>query len=413
MLGHLAKEDPDVFSIHLKELEKQRLALHMIPSDNLASMAVLEALSIPAQNRYAEGYPGKRYYGGQEFIDQIESTAIERAKKLFGAGHANVQPYSGSPANQAVFFALMNLGDTFLGMRLDHGGHLTHGHFVNFSGKHYKAVQYGVRKDDELIDFDEIEKLAKEHKPKLIQAGFTAYSRIIDFKRYREICDSVGTYFFVDMSHFAGLVAGGAYPNPVPYADVVMTTTHKTLRGPRGAMILCKQELAEKIDKAVFPGLQGGPHENSIAAKAVCFKEAMKPEFRDYANQIVKNSKALEKRMKDELRIVSGGTDSHLLLIDLQQKVTGKEAEKALDEAAITVNKNTIPFDIRKPFDPSGIRLGPPTLTSRGMEEAEMELVAEWIIDVVRNHQDIELKHKIRKQVAELCQRFPIYPELN
>lgn len=412
MLTHLEKSDPEVFSLAIKELERQRNVLEMIPSENIASLAVLEALSTAPHNKYSEGYPKKRYYGGNEVIDEIEQLAIDRAKQLFAAEHVNVQPYSGSPANQAVFFALMNLGDTFLGMRLDHGGHLTHGHFVNFSGKHYKAVQYGVRKDDELIDFDEIEKLAKEHKPKLIQAGFTAYSRIIDFKRYREICDSVGAYFFVDMSHFAGLVAGGAYPSPVPYADVVMTTTHKTLRGPRGAIILCKQELAEKIDKAVFPGLQGGPHENSIAAKAVCFKEAMKPGFRDYAGQIVKNSKALEKRMKDELRVVSGGTDSHLLLIDLQQKVTGKEAEKSLDEAAITVNKNTIPFDIRKPFDPSGIRLGPATLTSRGMKEAEMELVAEWVIDVVRNHQAAELKHKIRKQVTELCTRFPIYPEL-
>lgn len=412
MLSHLEKVDPEIFSIHLKELQKQQLSLHMIPSDNVASLAVLEALSTPAQNRYSEGYPKKRYYGGQEFIDELESLAIERAKKLFGAEHANMQPYSGSPANQAVYFALMSLGDTFLGMKLDHGGHLTHGHFVNFSGKHYKPVQYGVNKETELIDFDELERLAKEHKPKLIQAGFTAYSRIIDFKRFREICDAVGAYFFVDMSHFAGLVAGDVYPNPVRYADVVMTTTHKTLRGPRGAIILCKQELAEKIDKAVFPGLQGGPHEHSIAAKAVCFKEAMKPEFASYAAQIVKNCKVLEGIMKDTLRLVSGGTDTHLLLIDLQQKLTGKEAEQSLDSAGITVNKNTIPFDIRKPFDPSGIRLGTPTLTSRGMKEQEMELIAEWIIDTIRNHADAEWKQKIRKQVVELCQRFPIYPEL-
>lgn len=404
------KEDTEIFSIHLKELQKQSQALQMIPSDNLASVAVLQALAIPAQNRYAEGYPGKRYYGGQEFIDEIENTAIQRAKQLFGAEHVNVQPYSGSPANQAVYFALMELHDTFLGMRLDHGGHLTHGHPVNFSGKHYNVLQYGVKKDDELIDFNEIRKLAKQHKPKIIQAGYTAYSRIIDFRQFREICDEIGAYFFVDMSHFAGLVAGGAYPSPVPYADIVMTTTHKTLRGPRGAMIMCKQELAEKIDKAVFPGLQGGPHENSIAAKAVCFREAMKPEFKDYAHQIVKNCKTLEKFMKDDIRLVSGGTDSHLLLADLQQKVTGKQAEKALDESGITVNKNTIPFDTRKPFDPSGIRFGTATLTSRGMKEKEMETVAELMLTVIKNHDNTEAKQNVRKQVLELCSRFPIYP---
>ncbi len=411
MLDVLKSADPEIFSFHLKELQKQDKSLHMIPSDNIASLAVLQALSIPAQNRYSEGYPGKRYYGGQEFIDEIETAAIGRAKKLFGAEHVNVQPYSGSPANQAVYFALMNLGDTFLGMTLSHGGHLTHGHFVNFSGKHYNAVQYGVKKEDELIDFDQVRELAKQHKPKIIQAGYTAYSRIIDFKQFREICDEIGAYFFVDMSHFAGLVAGDAYPSPVPYADVVMTTTHKTLRGPRGAMIMCKEELAEKIDKAVFPGLQGGPHEHSIAAKAVCFKEAMKPEFKDYAHQIVKNCKVLEK-LGNEMRLVSGGTDSHLLLIDLQQKITGKEAESALNEAGITVNKNTIPFDIRKPFDPSGIRLGTATLTSRGMKEKEMEIVVELIIKVLKNHDNAEVKQEVRRQVAELCGRFPIYPNI-
>ena len=409
---NLKKNDPEIFSIHLKEVLKQRQSLHMIPSDNIASLAVLEALSIPAQNRYAEGYPGKRYYGGQEFIDELENTAIERAKKLFGAEHVNVQPYSGSPANQAVYFALMELHDTFLGMRLDSGGHLTHGHPVNFSGKHYNVVQYGVKKDDELIDFEQVRKLAKEHKPKIIQAGYTAYPRIIDFKQFREICNEVGAYFFVDMSHFAGLVAGDAYPSPIPYADVVMTTTHKTLRGPRGAIILCKQELAEKIDKAVFPGLQGGPHEHAIAAKAVCFKEAMEPEFKDYAHQIVKNSKVLEKFLGKEFRLVSGGTDSHLLLMDLQQKITGKQAEKSLDEAGITVNKNTIPFDPRKPFDPSGIRLGTPTLTSRGMKEEDMEIVAGLIARVLKNPDSAEVKQQVRKEVLGLCERFPIYPDL-
>ncbi|MBI2546931.1 MAG: serine hydroxymethyltransferase [Candidatus Aenigmarchaeota archaeon] len=408
----LKDADPEIFSSHLKELDKQNNSLHMIPSDNIASPAVLEALSIPAQNRYAEGYPGKRYYGGQEFIDEIETAAIERAKKLFGAEHVNVQPYSGSTANQAIYFALMDLHDTFLGMTLSHGGHLTHGHFVNFSGKHYNAVQYGVRKDDELIDFDQVRRLALENKPKIIQAGYTAYPRIIDFKRFREICDDVGAYFFIDMSHFAGLVAGGAYPSPMPFADVVMTTTHKTLRGPRGAIILCKQELAEKIDKAVFPGLQGGPHEHTIAAKAVCFKEAVEPEFKDYAHQIVKNCKVLE-NIKNNFRLVSGGTDSHLLLIDLQQKLTGKEAEKALDESGIIVNKNTIPFDIRKPFDPSGIRLGTPTLTSRGMKEGEMKLVSDLIIRVLSNHNNAEVKQDVRKQVIELCAKFPVYPELS
>ena len=409
---NLKKNDPEIFSIHLKEVLKQRQALHMIPSDNIASLAVLETLSIPAQNRYAEGYPGKRYYGGQEFIDELENTAIERAKKLFGAEHVNVQPYSGSPANQAVYFALMELHDTFLGMRLDSGGHLTHGHPVNFSGKHYNVVQYGVKKDDELIDFEQVRKLAEEHKPKIIQTGYTAYPRIIDFKHFREICDEVGAYFFVDMSHFAGLVAGDAYPSPIPYADVVMTTTHKTLRGPRGAIILCRQEFAEKIDKAVFPGLQGGPHEHVIAAKAVCFKEAMEPEFKDYARQIVKNSKVLEKFLGKDFRLVSGGTDSHLLLIDLQQKITGKQAEKSLDEAGITVNKNTIPFDSRKPFDPSGIRLGTPTLTSRGMKEEDMEIVAGLIARVLKDPDSAEVKQQVRKEVLELCKRFPIYPDL-
>jgi glycine hydroxymethyltransferase len=410
MFERLKENDPDIYSIHLKEIQKQNNALHMIPSDNIASVAVLQALAIPAQNRYAEGYPGKRYYGGQEFIDELENAAIERAKQLFGAEHVNVQPYSGSPANQAVFFALMDLHDTFLGMRLDHGGHLTHGHFVNFSGKHYNAVQYGVNKEDELINFEEVRQLAKEHKPKIIQAGYTAYPRVVDFKQFREICDEVGAYLFVDMSHFAGLVAGGAYPSPVPYADVIMTTTHKTLRGPRGAMIMCKEELARQIDKAVFPGLQGGPHEHSIAAKAVCFKEALKPEFKDYAHQIVKNAKALENHMKDEIRLVSGGTDSHLLLADLEQKVTGKEAEAALDESGITLNKNTIPYDSRKPFDPSGIRFGTPTLTSRVMKEKEMETVAELILKVVKNHKDESVKKQVRQEVLELCSKFPIYP---
>ena len=369
MLAKLKDGDSAVFALVMKELERQRNGLELIPSENIPSLAVLEALSSFPHNKYSEGYPGKRYYGGNEVIDEIENLAIDRAKKLFGAEHVNVQPYSGSPANQAVFRALLNKGDTFMGLELSHGGHITHGLKINFSGMDYNAVPYRVRKDNELLDMDEIEALAKQHRPKMILCGYTAYPRVIDFKRFREIADSVGAKLFVDMSHFAGLVAGGAYPSPVPYADVVMTTTHKTLRGPRGAMILCRQEFSEKIDKAIFPGLQGGPHENAIAAKAVCFAEAMKPEFKDYARQIITNAKALAKAV--EMRLVSGGTDSHLLLADLEQKITGKEAELLLEKNGIYVNKNTIPYDSRKPWDPSGMRFGTPTLTSRGMKEKE------------------------------------------
>ncbi len=414
MLPNLQKADPLVFNAIQKELERQQLGLEMIPSENIVSLPVLEAMGSVMTNKYSEGYPKKRYYGGNQFIDEAEQLAIDRAKLLFGAEHVNVQPYSGSPANQAVYFALLDLHDKFMGMKLDHGGHLTHGHPINFSGRHYNVVQYGVNKDG-FIDYDQVRQQAKLEKPKLIQAGFTAYPRIIDFKRFREICDEVSAYFFVDMSHFAGLVAGSAYPSPVPFADVVSTTTHKTLRGPRGAMILCKQLFAEKIDKAVFPGLQGGPHNHTNAAKAVAFGEAMKPEFKAYASQIVKNAKTLARVLIDRsLDLVSGGTDTHLLLVDLRkQNVTGKQAEKALDEAGIYVNKNTIPFDTRKPFDPSGIRLGTPVLTSRGMKEEQMSMVGDFIVKVLANVDNADIKASVRKEVEMLCSQFPIYPELS
>jgi len=403
MLAKLKDGDSAVFALVMKELERQRNGLELIPSENIPSLAVLEALSSFPHNKYSEGYPGKRYYGGNEVIDEIENLAIDRAKKLFGAEHVNVQPYSGSPANQAVFRALLNKGDTFMGLELSHGGHITHGLKINFSGMDYNAVPYRVRKDNELLDMDEIEALAKQHRPKMILCGYTAYPRVIDFKRFREIADSVGAKLFVDMSHFAGLVAGGAYPSPVPYADVVMTTTHKTLRGPRGAMILCRQEFSEKIDKAIFPGLQGGPHENAIAAKAVCFAEAMKPEFKDYARQIITNAKALAKAV--EMRLVSGGTDSHLLLADLEQKITGKDAELLLEKNGIYVNKNTVPYDQRKPWDPSGIRFGTPTLTSRGMKEKDMQEVGSLMNRAMKGE-------NVREEVRKLCSGFPIYPEV-
>ncbi|HLD84014.1 MAG TPA: serine hydroxymethyltransferase [archaeon] len=401
MLEKLMESDPTMFGLVMKELERQRSGLELIPSENIPSLAVLEALSSFPHNKYSEGYPGKRYYGGNDVIDEIENLAIDRAKKLFNAEHVNVQPYSGSPANQAVFRALLQKGDTFMGLELSHGGHITHGLKINFSGMDYNAVPYHVKKGDETLDYEEIESLAKQHAPKMILCGYTAYPRIIDFKRFREIADSVSAKLFVDMSHFAGLVAGGAYPSPVPYADVIMTTTHKTLRGPRGAMILCRQEFAEKIDKAVFPELQGGPHEHAIAAKAVCFAEAMKPDFKDYAHRIITNAKALAKAV--EMRLVSGGTDSHLLLADLEQKITGKEAELLLEKNGIYVNKNTIPYDSRKPWDPSGMRFGTPTLTSRGMKEKEMQEVGSLINRAMKGE-------NVREEVRELCSGFPIYP---
>lgn len=407
---HLEKQDKEINSLINEELKRQKECLMMIPSENLTSKAVLEALGSMLTNKYSEGYPGKRYYGGNKYIDVIESLAIERAKKLFNAEHVNVQSYSGSPANLEVYSALLNFGDKVMAMSLTHGGHLTHGHSVNFSGKAYKFVHYGVDEKTEMLDYDEIREMALREKPKMIVSGFTAYPRQVDFKKFAEIAQEVGAISFADISHIAGLVAGGAHQSPFPHTDVVMTTTHKTLRGPRGAIIMCKGKYASQIDKAVFPGMQGGPHNNNTAAKAVCFAEAATPEFRQYAGQIVKNAKALaDELMKQGLRLVTGGTDTHLILIDLTGiGCSGKEAEAALDEANITINKNTVPFDKGTPFNPSGIRLGTPALTTRGMKESEMKEVGEMIANVVRNHADERVKEAVKKRVLELCKKFQI-----
>jgi len=411
-LDCLKKQDKAVFDAIEAEKKRQMEGIELIPSENLVSQAVLEAMGSVATNKYSEGYPGKRYYGGNEFIDVLENLAIERAKKLFGAEHVNVQPNSGSPANMAAYYALMDVGDTFMGLKLTEGGHLTHGHPVNFSGKLYKCVQYGVDPKTEMLDYDAIEKQAKEAKPKLILSGYTAYPRAIDFKRFREICDTVGAYCMADIAHIAGLCAAGVHENPVPYFDVVTTTTHKTLRGPRSAMIMCKQELAEKIDKAVFPGLQGGPHEHTIAAKAVAFGEALKPDFKEYAKQIVKNARALAQGLTESgLRLVTGGTDNHLMLVDVfkSRGITGKQAEHALELAGIYCNKNTIPFDTRSPWDPSGIRIGTPVLTTRGMKESEMKEVAGFIAKALDAHSDEAKLASIKKNVKEFCSGFPFY----
>ncbi len=411
-LSYLKDHDSAIFNAIVAEKERQMDGIELIPSENLVSQGVLEAMGSVPNNKYSEGYPGKRYYGGNEIIDIIENLAIDRLKKLFGAEHANVQPNSGSPANMAAYFALMELGDTFMGMKLTEGGHLTHGHKVNFSGKLYKCKQYGVDKETEMIDYDTVLKQAKEIKPKLILSGYTAYPRSIDFKRFREICDEVGAFCMADIAHIAGLCAGGAHENPVPYFDVVTTTTHKTLRGPRSAVIMCKGEFAEKIDKAVFPGLQGGPHEHTIAAKAVAFKEAQTPEFRDYSAQIVKNAKAMaEELMALGLRLVSNGTDNHLMLVDVfkSKNLTGKEAEHALEVAGIYCNKNTIPFDERTPWDPSGIRIGTPVLTTRGMKESEMKEVARFIAKALDNAKDEAKLRQIKADIKEFCSGFPFY----
>jgi len=407
----LEKSDSEITRALENEKKRQMEGLELIASENYVSKAVLEAMGSIFTNKYSEGYPHKRYYGGNEFVDVIEDLAIERAKKLFGAEHVNVQPYSGSPANHAVFFALLELKDKFMGMSLAMGGHLTHGSAVNFSGKHYAAIPYGVSKEDERIDYDEIRKIALQEKPKLILSGYTAYPREIDFKEFKRIAEEVGAISFADISHISGLCSAGVHENPVPYFDVVSTTTHKTLRGPRGAMIMCKEALAQKIDKAVFPGLQGGPHDHINAAKAVAFGEALKPEFKEYAKQIVRNAKALGEELQAQgFRLVSGGTDNHLLLVDLTPKnITGKEAETLLDEAGIYCNKNMIPFDTRKPFDPSGIRLGTPALTTRGMKEKEMKEVGILIAKTIEHRSDETVKKKIRGEVIELCKGFVIY----
>jgi glycine hydroxymethyltransferase len=413
-MSGLKETDPEVYEAIGKELNRQRYGLELIPSENFASPAVLEAQGSVLTNKYSEGYPAKRYYGGNQFIDVTETLAIERAKKLFGAEHANVQPHSGSQANMAAYFAFLEIGDRMMGLSLTHGGHLSQGSPVNFSGKWYKIIPYYLDKETQMLDYDAIKRIAEQEKPKLIQCGYTAYPRVIDFKAFREIADAVGAYFMVDMAHIAGLIAGEAHPSPVPYADVITSTTHKTLRGPRGAMVLCREKYAVSIDKAVFPGLQGGPLDHVIAAKAVCFKEAMQPNFKEYAKQIVKNAKALaDELMKLGFKLVSGGTDNHLLLVDLTTKgMTGKEAQELLDSVGITVNKNTIPFDTQKPFVASGIRLGTPPLTTRGMRENEMREIGGMIATTLVSKGDATTLEKVRGQVRDICKRFPLYPSL-
>jgi len=395
------------------EVRRQHEGLELIASENFVSEAVLEAAGSVFTNKYAEGYPGKRYYGGCEFTDVVETLARERVKQLFGAEHANVQPHSGSQANQAAYAAVLQPGDTILGLNLAHGGHLTHGHPLNFSGKTYKIIPYGVTKETETIDYDDLERLATEQRPKLIIGGGSAYPRIIDFVRMRQIADKVGAIYLVDMAHFAGLVAGGAHPSPVPHAQIVTSTTHKTLRGPRSGMILSKQEFAAPIDKTVFPGIQGGPLVHIIAAKAVCFLEASQPSFRDYAQQVVANAKAMAETLAaDGYRIVSGGTDTHLMLVDVFAKgMLGSEAEKALGVAGITVNKNAIPFDTNPPMKPSGIRIGSPAVTTRGMKEGEMRQIAHWIAEALDHRTDAAVLGRIRKEVLALAEEFPLYAE--
>jgi glycine hydroxymethyltransferase len=409
----LYEADPEVAAAIDNEVRRQHEGLELIASENFVSEAVLEAMGSVFTNKYAEGYPGKRYYGGCEFADIVENLARDRAKQLFGAEHANVQPHAGSQANMEAYSAVLQPGDTILGLNLAHGGHLTHGFHLNFSGKIYRVVPYGVTKETETIDYDDLEKLAEKERPKMIIGGGSAYSRIIDFARMRQIADKIGALYLVDMAHFAGLVAGGAHPSPVPHAHIVTSTTHKTLRGPRAGMILCKQEFAAAIDKVVFPGMQGGPLVHIIAAKAVCFREAMQPDFRDYARQVVANAKVLAETLAAEgFRIISGGTDTHLMLVDVFSKgMLGSEAERALDLAGITVNKNAIPFDTNPPLKPSGIRIGTPALTTRGMKEAEMRQVGRWISEALHQRTDAAVLAKIRKQVLELADTFPLYPE--
>jgi glycine hydroxymethyltransferase len=410
----LYEVDPEISNAIDNEVRRQHEGLELIASENFVSEAVLEAAGSVFTNKYAEGYPGKRYYGGCEFTDVVENLARDRVKKLFGAEHANVQPHSGSQANQAAYAAVLQPGDTILGLNLAHGGHLTHGHPLNFSGKTYKIVPYGVTKETETIDYDDLEKIATAERPKLIIGGGSAYPRIIDFARMRQIADKVGALYLVDMAHFAGLVAGGAHPSPVPHAHIVTSTTHKTLRGPRSGMILSKQEFAAPIDKVVFPGMQGGPLVHIMAAKAVCFLEASQPSFREYARQVVANAKVMAETLAaDGYRIISGGTDTHLMLVDVFAKgMLGSEAEKALGEAGITVNKNAIPFDTNPPMKPSGVRLGTPAVTTRGMKEAEMKQIAHWISEALDHRTDAAVLAKIRKQVLGMAEEFPLYAEL-
>ena len=413
-MSFLAKQDPNVKAVIDQELMRQRDKLEMIASENIVSQAVMEAQGSVLTNKYAEGYPGKRYYGGCEHVDVVETLAIERAKRLFGAEHANVQPHSGSQANFAVYFAMLKPGDTIVGMNLSHGGHLTHGSPVNVSGTYFNVVPYGVNAETQQIDYDEFRKIVLEAKPKLIIAGCSAYSRQIDFKKMADVAHEVGAIFMVDMAHFAGLVAAGLHPNPVEYADIVTTTTHKTLRGPRGGMILCKEEYAKAIDKAVFPGIQGGPLMHVIAAKAVALGEALQPEFKVYAEQVIKNAKVLAAELIAKgLTIVSGGTDTHVMLVDVRNTgLTGKEAEHLLDEIGITANKNTIPFDPASPFVTSGVRLGTPALTTRGLKEDDMKEIADIIATVLQNPEDTAKHQDAAKRVAALCEKYPLYPNL-
>ncbi len=413
MFENLRRVDPEIFEAIFNELQRQRNGLELIASENFTSDAVMEAMGNVMTNKYAEGYPGARYYGGCEFVDVAERLAIERAKALFGAEHVNVQPHSGVQANMGVYFAVLQPGDTILSMALSHGGHLSHGHKVSFSGKLYNVVHYTVHPETERIDFDLVRQLAREHKPKIILAGYSAYPRIIEWEKFREIADEVGAYFMADIAHIAGLVAAGLHPSPIQYAHFVTTTTHKTLRGPRGGMIMCKAEFAKEIDKAVFPGAQGGPLMHVIAAKAVALKEAMTDEFKKYQEQIVKNAKTLAETLVSEgLRLVTGGTDNHLMLVDLRPfKITGNIAEKALERAGITVNKNTIPFDPEKPTVTSGIRVGTPAVTTRGMKEPEMVKIGKLISKVLKNPDDENVIARVRGEVQELCDSFPLYEE--
>jgi glycine hydroxymethyltransferase len=407
----LREVDPEIAQALDLEVERQARTLELVASENFVSEAVLEALGSVMTNKYAEGLPGKRYYGGCEFVDMAETLAIERAKKLFGAEHVNVQPHSGSQANQAVYMTVLKPGDPVLGMSLAHGGHLTHGHPLNFSGKMYKIVSYGVRKDTETVDYDELERLAQEHKPRLIVAGASAYPRLLDFERFAAIAKRSGALLMVDMAHIAGLIAANLHPSPFPHADFVTTTTHKTLRGPRGGAVFSKAQYAKELDKMVFPGIQGGPSMHVIAAKAVCFQEALQPEFREYQKQVVLNARTLADALASHgFRIVSGGTDTHLALVDVfSKKVTGKQAQSALENAGITVNKNAIPFDTNPPMVASGIRIGTPAVTTRGLREPQMELIAHWISEVLHNVEDESVQKRIRSQVEALTEQFPLY----
>lgn len=436
-MNNVSDIDPEIADAVLRELKRQEEGIELIPSENYTYKAVLQTMGSVFTNKYSEGYPKKRYYGGNEIVDEVEIIAIERAKELFGCEHANVQPYSGSPANQAVFFALLNLKDKFLGFSLTSGGHLTHGSHVNFSGKNYVCVSYDVDKETELLDMENIRKLAIEEKPKMIISGLTAYPREINFKAFQEIAEEADAYHLADISHIAGLVVGGAHPSPFPFTDVVTTTTHKSLRGPRGAIIMCRMEdrlhdihhpnkktkngepfsLARLIDSAVFPGLQGGPHDHATAAKAVAFREALKPEFKEYAKQIVKNAKVLaDELMALDIKLVTNGTDNHLILIDLRpEDLTGKGGliQNALDEAGITLNKNTVPYEPSSPFHPSGLRLGTPAITSRGMKESEMKVIAEGLAKVIKSKGDSEVSAQIKHDILELTKQFPLYPGLS